>query len=157
MNMKEAKRRQITAEICKQVKLMRKGGANQTEIGALLGINPSTISRIESAGFDVDKYMENKRASRVKEAERRRVELVYDTPILEEYRKENGLTYSGTEEKAEDQLPGQIKMELRPVQETAEDQTKMMRFQAAMVDRLIVELDKFNDTLNMILRVLRKE
>ena len=60
------------------------------------------------------------------------------------------------EEKPEE-IPGQIRMELT-TSSTAEDlQTKTMRFQAAMVDRLIVELDKFNDTLNMILRAMRKE
>jgi transcriptional regulator len=54
--MKEAKRTQITEQICKQAQLMRKGGANQTEIGKLLGVNPCTISRIEAAGFDLGTY-----------------------------------------------------------------------------------------------------
>lgn len=45
------KRVQITEQICKQAQLMKKGGANQTEIGKLLGLNPSTVSRLETAGF----------------------------------------------------------------------------------------------------------
>ena len=47
--MKEAKRTQITEALCEQARLMRRGGANQTEIGKLLGVNPCTISRIEKA------------------------------------------------------------------------------------------------------------
>ena len=65
--MKEAKKVQITEQICKQAQLMRKGGANQTEIGKLIGINPSTVSRIERAGFDLETYLENKRIAREKE------------------------------------------------------------------------------------------
>ena len=65
--MKEAKKTQITEQICKQAQLMRKGGANQTEIGKLLGINGCTVSRIEAAGFDLQKYIENRKARREKE------------------------------------------------------------------------------------------
>ena len=135
---KGAKRAQITEQICKQIELMRKGGANQTQIGALLGVNPSTISRIESAGFDVDKYLERKREAREKELQKK--QAAEELP------------------QAEEQVPGQIEMELvetKPAEMT--DQVKMMRFQASQVDKLSLKLDHLNDTLNMILRVLRKE
>ena len=134
--MKEAKTKvQITEQICKQIRLMRKGGANQTEIGLLLGINPSTVSRIEKAGFDVEKYLENKRLAREKE------KAAKEQPA---------------EEPAEEQVPGQIEMDLTPKSEMSE-QTKMMRFQAAQVDKLYMKLETINDTLNQILRALRKE
>lgn len=134
--MKEAKTKvQITEQICKQIRLMRKGGANQTEIGALIGINPSTVSRIEKAGFDVEKYLENKRMAREKE------KAAKEQPA---------------EEPAEEQVPGQIEMDLEPKPEMSE-QTKMMRFQAAQVDKLYMKLETINDTLNQILRALRKE
>ena len=64
--MKEAKKVQVTDQICKQAQLMRRGGANQTEIGKLLGVNPCTISRIEKAGFNYDQYMENRRIAKEK-------------------------------------------------------------------------------------------
>ena len=149
--MKEAKKTQITEQICKQIQLMRKGGANQTEIGLLLGINPSTVSRIEKAGFNVEQYLENKRLAREKEkaAKAVTVELVYDPTIAEEYKREQ-------EQKAEEQVPGQMEMDLTPKIELS-DTTKMMRFQAHQVDKLYMKLETINDTLNQILRALRKE
>ena len=149
--MKEAKKTQITEQICKQIQLMRKGGANQTEIGLLLGINPSTVSRIEKAGFNVEQYLENKRLAREKEkaAKAVTVELVYDPTIAEEYRREQ-------EQKAEEQVPGQMEMDLTPKIELS-DTTKMMRFQAHQVDKLYMKLETINDTLSQILRALRKE
>ena len=162
--MKEAKRTQITETVCKQAQLMRRGGANQTEIGKLLGVNPCTISRIEAAGFDLETYQTNRKAQREKEkaAKRPAVELVYDPGIAEEYRKEQ-------EAKAAEELPGQLKMDLTPEEKPEmTDQVKMMRFQAHQADRIVkaieenavmlnTKLDRLNDTLCMILRAVRKE
>ena len=53
-------------------------------------------------------------------------------------------------------MPGQIAMELEPKPEMS-DQTKLMRFQAAQVDKLILKIDRLNDTMSMILRAIRKE
>lgn len=136
--MKEAKKVQVTDQICKQAQLMRRGGANQTEIGKLLGVNPCTISRIEKAGFNYDQYMENRRIA--KEKEKKAKEQPQE------------------QEPAEEQVPGQIEMELvaaKPAEMT--DQVKLMRFQAGQIDKLVLKLDHINDTLNMILRVMRKE
>ena len=136
--MKEAKKMQVTDQICKQVQLMRRGGANQTEIGKLLGINPCTVSRIESAGFSYEQYLENRRIA--KEKEKKAKEQPQE------------------QEPAEEQVPGQIEMELvaaKPAEMT--DQVKLMRFQAGQIDKLVLKLDHINDTLNMILRVMRKE
>ncbi len=142
--MKEAKKVQITEQICKQIRLMRKGGANQTEIAALIGINPSTVSRIEKAGYDVEKYLETKRQAREKE------KTVKETVTVE--------LFSGPDKigEIEEQVPGQIEMDLTPKSEMS-DQVKMMRFMAGQVDKLYMKLDKLNDTLSMILRAVRKE
>lgn len=151
--MKEAKRTQITEAICKQAQLMRKGGANQTEIGKLLGVNPCTISRIEKAGFDFKQYQELLKERRAKE--RKQAE---------------------EPEKAEE-LPGQMRMDLTPEPEKPEmsDQTKLMRFQAAQTDRILRKqdaaimrmdidaalvkgtLEKIYDMMGQILRAVRKE
>ena len=131
--MKEAKKTQITEQICKQARLMRKGGANQTEIGKLLGINPCTVSRMEKAEFDFAKYQELLKERRAKE--RKQPEP----------------------ESAEEQVAGQIAMDLTPEKPEMSDQTKMMRFQAAQVDKLYMKLEKINDTLCQILRAIRKE
>ena len=136
--MKEAKKVQVTDQICKQVQLMRRGGANQTEVGKLLGINPCTVSRIESAGFSYEQYLENRRMA--KEKEKKAKEQPQE------------------QEPAEEQVQGQIEMELVAVKpQEMTDQVKLMRFQAGQIDKLVLKLDHINDTLNMILRVMRKE
>ena len=38
-----------------------------------------------------------------------------------------------------------------------QQQTKMMRFQAAQVDKLIMKLDQLNNTMSMVLRAVRGE
>jgi len=66
---------------------------------------------------------------------------------------------------AEEQEVGQIEMDLRSTKAVINpemlpyefDQTKLMRFQAAQVDKLIVKIDRLNDTMSMILRAVRKE
>ena len=79
-------------------------------------------------------------------------------------RERNRKTSPAEEQQAEEPLPGQIEMELgvAPCPEPVTnidiiDQTKLMRFQAAQVDKMITKLDKLNDTLSMILRAVRKE
>ena len=134
--MKEAKRTQITEQICKQAQLMRRGGANQTEIGKLLGINPCTVSRLEAAGFDMTTYQENRKARREKEQARKQ---------------------EPEEPKAEEQVPGQMEMDLTPKPAEMSDQVKMMRFIAGQVDKLYMELEKINDTMCQILRMMRRD
>ena len=152
--MKEAQRTQITEQMCKQVELMRKGGANQTEIGHLLGVNPCTISRIEAAGFDLDKYVEMRKARREQEAAKAKpkVELVYDPGIAEEYRREQE-----AKKAEEQQVEGQIEMDLTTLKPEMSEQVKMMRFQAAQVDKLIMKMDQIYNMTSMILRAVRKE
>lgn len=168
--MKEAKRTQITEAICKQAQLMRRGGANQTEIGKLLGVNPCTISRIEAAGFDLETYQANRKAQREKEkaAKRPVVELVYDPSIAEEYRREQEMHRDMAkvpmpegeswieqipksaiiEKEAAEELPGQIRMDLTPEKPEMSDQTKLMRFQAHQADRIVKAIEENAVMLN---------
>ena len=135
--MKEAKRSKITEQMCRQAQLMRKGGANQTMIAELLGVNACTISRMEAAGFDRKAYVENGKIRRERE--------------------KNGQKEPQEPEKVE-QVPGQIEMDLT-TEGKAElsEQTKMMRFQAAQVDKVIMKLDQIYNVASMILRAVRKE
>lgn len=68
------------------------------------------------------------------------------------------------EEKQDEQMiEGQIEMQLDPEEEIIDEkpemseQTKMMRFQAAQVDKIIMKMNQLNDTMNMVLRAIRKE
>ena len=156
--MKEAKKGkvQITEQICRQVQLMRKGGANQTQVAELLRINSSTVSRLEAAGFDLQTYTENRKIRRERERKRNQPAVT--------------LTISAEELRAtEEQVPGQMEMDLTRVEKPEmSDQTKMMRFQAHQADEIMkkmdectvqicAKLDRLNDTLSMILRAVRKE
>lgn len=58
---------------------------------------------------------------------------------------------------AEEQIVGQIEMDLTTQKTEMSEQTKMMRFQAAQVDKLIMKLDQIYNMASMILRAVRKE
>jgi hypothetical protein len=60
-------------------------------------------------------------------------------------------------EAAEEQVQGQIEMDLTTTKAEMSEQVKMMRFIAGQVDKLYMKLDRLNDTLSMILRAVRKE
>lgn len=125
------KRTVIDQALCNHVKLLLAGGARVNEAAEITKVGHATISRIKAAGFDAEVYRANMEAARAKE-----------------------------KKEQEEQLKGQMEMELTTAEEPkAEpaDMTKVMRFQAAMVDRLVMELDKMNDTLNMFIRVMRHE
>ena len=121
-----AKRTEVTQAMCDHARILLAGGAGNTKAAEILGVGESTVYRMKKAGFDAEKYNEAK-------VNRKQEQAAEEKPA---------------------EIPGQMKMELRPVQETAEDQTKAMRFQAAMIDRLIMELDRINDTLNQFMRAM---
>ena len=148
--MKEAKEKtQVTTAVCKQAQLMRRGGASQLQVAELLGISPSTVSRIEAAGFDFETYTRNRIERKAKE-EKRKAEQ--------------------TEVELVQQLEGQMEMDLKQAEKPVDlsDQTKMIRFlagrfdllektEAANAERIILALDKLNDTLMQIIRCIRRE
>lgn len=125
------KRVVIDETMCRQVQLMLKGGAKIEEAARITGTSVGTIGRIKKADFNIDKFNENKA--------RRRME-------------ENGPRTDG-------ELPGQIAISL-PAEEPKDelsDMTKMMRFQAAQVDKLLMKMEKMNDNICQILRAIRRE
>lgn len=147
--METREKMQITDQVCKQAQLMRKGGASQAEVGQLLGISASTVCRMERAGFDKKQYDEDRKIRRAREKKRE----------------------EAAEETAEEQVPGQIRMEIPekiqgvPINAMYADEVnreypesvKLMRFQAAQADKIMMKLEKLNDTLSMILRAVRRD
>lgn len=138
----------IDQKMCRMVELMLKGGAPTKEIGEQMGISKATISRIKSAGFSALQYAAN--------TAKRRLD-------------EKAVTWVNA---AEDQMPGQMQMEM-PVDYTAaaaqiereittekpemSDQVKMMRFVASQVDKVIMKLDQIYNLESQILRAVRRE
>ena len=134
------KRVEITNVLCRQVQLLIKGGATNKEAGSLVGVSAATVSRIRTANYDPFKYQQNTEARRKLEVE------VADA-----------MDYiSQEEQKDEDQVPGQMKMDLPEEEKETTDQTKMMRFLAAKIGEVTTKLDKLNDNLCKILRRMDK-
>ena len=108
------------------------------QIAAVMDFDATTAGRIIRCG-SWEAFCEWKAEKAKKERERNRA--------------------TAEEPEAEEQVPGQICMELEPEHDETlgEMQTKMMRFQAGQIDKLIVKIDKLNDTLSMILRAVRRE
>ena len=111
------------------------------QIGMVVQCDPTTAGRIIRSG-SWEAFCEMKAEKAKKERERNR------KPAEEPER--------------EPEVPGQICMELETEKlerdETlGEMQTKMMRFQAAQVDKLIMKLDQLNNTMSMVLRAVRGE
>jgi len=135
----------ITKELCEHVRILAAGGASNQKAAEITGASAATISRIKAAGFDLETFRKNteKRVAEENEAAR---------PAA-----------------AEEQVPGQIRMDLTPEEKPEmSEQVKMMRFQAHQADRIVkaieenavmlnTKLDRLNDTLCMILRAVRKE
>ena len=130
------KRTVIDQALCDHVRILLAGGANQQQAAEIVGVGESTITRIKRAEFNAEVYQRN--------TEKRR---------------------KGAEEKAEQpeeaQVPGQLTMPLEKLvihgQQEENDLNRMMRFQAAQVEKICMKLEKLNDTLNMLVRAIRKE
>ena len=112
------------------------------EIGKMV-CKEATVIRQMLKCQDWAEYCERKKAKAAAQKERERVKKQAEP------------------QKDEEQVPGQIRMDLTPAEEhdetLGEMQVRMMRFQAAQVDKLILKIDKLNDTMSMILRAVRRE
>ena len=129
---KEATKKRVTEQDCRMAELLLKGKASVREVADLVGKDQTTISRMKRAGFDLETYNEitrNRKAKFAKEPETERA------PEIE----------------------GQLEMELTTEKPELSEQVKMMRFQAAQVDKVIMKLDQIYNMTSMILRAVRGE
>ena len=121
----------IDQALCRKVQILLNGGATGQEVAKMENISEGTVSRIRKAGFSAEQYRENTRKRVLKEKQK--------------------------EQEPAEELPGQIEMELPQEPKEMSDQTKLMRFQAAQVEKLMLRMDRIDDTLHMILRCIRRE
>lgn len=68
------KRTIIDEELCRKVELLIKGGASIDEAAKLTNTSEGTINRIKAAGFDIEKFNENKEKRRMKERKQKEEE-----------------------------------------------------------------------------------
>lgn len=151
-----ARGKQVDRELVELILQMKERNQKLTteQIGAVTNCDATTAGRIIKCGT-WEKYQEFKKEKAEKGRKR------------EQARKTEP-------QDAEEQVPGQITMQLDPEEEIVDqkpemsDQVKLMRFQAAQVDKIIgqmmvnvdallMKLDRLNDTMSMILRAVRKE
>ena len=121
----------IDQALCRKVQILLNGGATGQEVAKMENISEGTVSRIRKAGFSAEQYRENTKRRIQKEKQK--------------------------EQEPAEELPGQIEMELTQEPKEMSDQTKLMRFQAAQVEKLLLRMDRIDDTLHMILRCIRRE
>ena len=121
----------IDQALCRKVQILLNGGATGQEVAKMENISEGTVSRIRKAGFSAEQYRENTRKRVLKEKQK--------------------------EQEPAEELPGQIEMELPQETKEMSDKTKLMRFQAAQVEKLLLRMDRIDDTLHMILRCIRSE
>ena len=145
----------ITPGLIRQVQLMLAGGATGKEVAEITGTSEGTISRIKKAGFDYDTFLKNT------EARRKPVPEPKQEP--EPLELQGGVDY---QVRVNEELPGQIGMDLQPEKPEMSDQVKLMRFLAGKFDEVDpskqltvigMKLDKISDYLGRILRVIGPE
>lgn len=142
----------IDQALCDLVRYVLQGGANVQRAAKMTGASAATISRIRAAGFSADRYMENTKQRLKDERIQKRLEA-QEMPSLKSFYTEE------TMRSVPEELPGQMRMELPAEEQKPEmsEQTKMMRFQAAQVDKLYMMMSRINDNLCQLLRAIRKE
>ena len=125
-------RKKITQEDCDIARFFTRRGMKMKEIGKILGVDASTISKMKAGDFRLDQYLKIRKESNKKQTEKKTA-VIDLTPIE---------TMPSVK-----QLAGQMEMDLKPAKAAAEtpemnDQTKMMRFQAHLADRIIKKMDE---------------
>ena len=137
----------INQELCDHIKALLGGGLTQKQAAKFARISAATVSRIQAAGFSVITYNHNTEVRRVEEKKKAMDAVIQD-------------------ETEEEQVPGQISMELpeKPAEEEKQemsDQTKMMRFlagkfneleqnQQICIGELILQVGKLQDSMNQV-------
>ena len=140
------KRTKITQELCDHVRILLAGGATGEKAAQITGTSTGTVSRIRAAGFDALRYAVNTDRRRIEEKNREMAERLSPETMMKE-------------EKEKEQVPGQISMLLPEKEEKPaemSEQTKMMRFQAAQVDKLYMMLNRINDNICQLIRMMEK-
>lgn len=136
----------IDQALCNHARILIAGGATTEMAADMLEIGQSTLQKIRRAGFDAEKY------TALKQQEKERMARAAQVETSKEKEKKRWTPPEECWAPQEEQVPGQICMDLK--EKEPEEQGKAYRFQAAMMDKLCVKLDKLNDTLNQMLRIM---
>ena len=152
----------IDQKLCRKAEMMFKDPkATVKEVAELLGVSPATMSRICTAGFNVEQYEKNNAERNQKEKGKlERFLPMEKLPLAQQPIQTDNL----------EECTGQISMDLQPAEEEKQemtDQTKLMRFLAGKftgtentiqitMAELILHIGKIEDYLAQILRRMDK-
>ena len=141
----------ITPGLIRQVQLMLAGGATGKEVAEITGTSEGTISRIKKAGFDYEQFQKNTEARRKPPRENLwPVEFIRQEMEKQEPEKlelQGGVDY---QVKVNEELPGQIGMDLQPEKPEMSDQVKLMRFLGGKLGNIEGKTDFLNVTAALI-------
>ncbi len=147
----QKKRHRLTQEDCDTARLLMARRRTLKEIAEIIGVDPSTVGKIRLADYNLEKYLEQRKAMNQKTKENKKARKF--AHVIDEVLEEQGLQQlvreaAGGIAKGVEQVAGQMQMELPEAEEPKQDdQTKMMRFFAAQVDKIAKRLDQLIDVL----------
>ena len=138
MNGVDKKKEPITQEKCDVAKFLFRNGNSMKVIAQTLRVNPSTVSKIKTAGFDLKTYLENRKASNRLTAENKKKAAEEQPEVI---------NYTTAP------IEGQMEMDLTP--EKAEKpemsaETKMKRFLAGQVGEIVKALNAITEELKKL-------
>ena len=123
------KKEPITQASCDVARFLMRKGNKIKSIAVTLGCDPSTVSKIKAADFNLEKYLEMRKASNRKTAENK-AKAAEDPEVVD---------YTMVP------VPGQMEMDLDAAtpekKPEMSDTTKMMRFFASQVEKLAEALN----------------
>ena len=158
-----SKRTVVDQKMCDMVRLMMAGKPKLRTVADMMGIGISTVQRIQAAGYDAEEYRKNTEARKAKAPEA-----------------------EATAQEETEQVPGQIEMNLKMTEDSAEgtaeylhcknepvtkteiisfmrlyagkteQQIQWMEEECSLLHRILEKLDKMNDNMSQILRRMDK-
>lgn len=158
----QKKRHRLTQEDCDTARLLMARQRTLKEIAEIIDVDPSTVGKIRLADYNLEKYLEQRKAMNKKTKEKKK--MMKFVHAIDETLEEQGLQQlvrevAGGITKGVEQVAGQIQMDL-PEQQTDNpeedmrnyflmryDDNKQMKFQAALMDKLLKKLDQLIDVL----------
>ena len=133
----EKKTTRITQEDCDCARFLMRKGYSIKSIANTLKCDPSTVSKIKTADFRLETYLENRKESNRKDAERKAARM------------QKAETETAP---AEEQVPGQMVMDLTPAEEKPEmsEAVKMKRFLAGQIGEIVKALNGITEELKKL-------
>lgn len=137
------KRHKLTQEDCDTARLLMARQRTLKEIAEIIDVDPSTVGKIRLADYNLEKYLEQRKAMNRKTKENNRKTWVQQAEILKTEMEEQAQAIAAGMTKGVEQVAGQLQMDLQEAEEPKQDeQTKQMRFQAALMDKLLKKMDE---------------